>query len=376
VNFDLSQDEEMFKAVAERFVSDRYDPDRRRSYLAEPWGFSADNWKLLGELGLISAMFGTDEGGLGVGETGLAAIFEAFGRGLVVEPLAQSLLLAGGLFARTASAPLKAQWMPDLVSGARRLALAHREQGARKNDAWAETTAQANGQGQCLSGEKSVVPAGYGVDAYIVSARVSGGAGDRDGTALFLIDAGAKGVTINPWRLIDGSTAITLTLDQVQVDGDACLGDACLGGGLGDIEAAQSQASLAASAEALGIMERLFADTLDYLKTRTQFGVALGNFQALQHRMVAQYSVLEQSRGLLNLAVIENTPRAIDGARAFIAEASILLGHEMIQMHGGMGVTDELMIGQGHKRLIMLSRWPGDASAALDRYAAGYTITR
>jgi alkylation response protein AidB-like acyl-CoA dehydrogenase len=365
VNFDLSQDEEMFKAVAERFVSDRYDPDRRRGYLAEPWGFSADNWKLLGELGLISAMFGTDEGGLGVGETGLGAIFEAFGRGLVVEPLAQSLLLAGGLFARTASVSLKAQWMPDLVSGARRLALAHRERGARKNGGWTETTAQANGHGQCLSGEKSVVPAGYGVDAYIVSARVSGAAGDRDGIALFLIDAGAKGVTINPWRLIDGSVAITATLDQVQVDGGACLG-----GGHGEIEAAQSRASLAASAEALGIMERLFTDTLDYLKTRTQFGASLGSFQVLQHRMVAQYSVLEQSRGLLNLAVIENTPRAIDGARAFIAEASITLGHEMIQMHGGMGVTDELIIGQGHKRLMMLSRWPDDASAALDRYAS------
>jgi alkylation response protein AidB-like acyl-CoA dehydrogenase len=365
VNFDLSQDEEMVKALAERFVSDRYDLDRRRGYLAGPFGFSADNWKLLGELGLVGAMFAADEGGLGIGETGIAAIFEAFGRGLVVEPLAQSLLLAGGLFARTAPVSLKTQWMPDLVSGERRLALAHRERDARKNGAWIETTARANGQGRILSGEKSVVPAGNGADAYIVSARISGEAGDRDGIALFHIDAGAKGVTLNPWRLIDGSVAITLTLDQVLV-GD----DACLSGGIGEIEWAQSRASLAASAEALGIMERLFADTLDYLNTRTQFGVALGNFQALQHRMVAQYSVLEQSRGLLNLAVIENSPRAIDGARAFIAEASITLGHEMIQMHGGMGVTDELIIGQGHKRLMMLSRWPEDASAVLDRYAA------
>jgi alkylation response protein AidB-like acyl-CoA dehydrogenase len=361
VNFDLSEDEALIKAVAERFVTDRYDLDRRRGYLSGAAGFSEDNWKLLGDLGLISAMFSSDDGGLGVGETAIAATFEAFGRGLVVEPLAESLLLAGGLFARTAAASL----MAELVSGERRVALAHRERGARKNGAWTETTAQSRGQGMSISGEKSVVPAGFGANAFIVSARIAGAAADRDGIALFLIDAGAKGVTINPWRLIDGSVAITVTFDQVFVERDACLV-----GGLSDIEWAQSRASLAVSAEALGIMERLFADTLDYLKTRKQFGVSLGSFQALQHRMVAQYSVLEQSRGLLNLAVIENTPRALDGARALISEASITLGHEMIQMHGGMGVTDELLIGHGHKRLMMLSRWPDDASAALDRYAA------
>ena len=364
MNFDLSEDEEMFKAVAERFVADRYDIDRRRDYQRESGGYSSANWKLLGELGLISAMFDEDDGGLGVGETALAAIFEAFGRGLVVEPLAENLLLAGTLFARTAPEALKAQWMPGLVSGERRLVLAHREHDARKNNAWIETTAIRNGQGTYISGEKSVVPAGGGVDSFIVSARVSGASGDRDGIALFQVEARAKGVSVNSWRLIDGSVAVTLTLDNVLVEAGACLG-----GGLDDIERAQSRASLACSAEALGIMERLFADTLDYLKTRKQFGAALGSFQALQHRMVAQYGVLEQARGLLNLAMIENTPRAIDGARAYIAETSVILGHEMIQLHGGMGVTDELAIGHGHKRLMLLSRWPDDAVGALDRYA-------
>jgi alkylation response protein AidB-like acyl-CoA dehydrogenase len=370
VNFDLSEDELMFKAVAERFVANRYDSDQRRTHQRDPGGFSLANWSLLGELGLISAMFAEADGGLGVGETALAAIFEAFGHGLVIEPLAENLLLAGSLFARTAPATLKAAWMPALVAGERRIAFAHRESRARKNAAWVETIAQGNGRGNgqvtYLTGEKSVVPAGYGVDAFIVSARASGDAGARDGIALYLVDATAKGVSTSPWRMIDGSVAITLTLDRVHVDADACLH-----GGLDDIDWAQSRASLATCAEALGIMERLFAETLAYLKTRKQFGVALGSFQVLQHRMVAQYSMLAQARGLLTLAVLEKTALAIDGARAFIADASVTLGHEMIQMHGGMGVTDDLIIGHGHKRLLMLSRWPDDASAALDRYVGG-----
>jgi alkylation response protein AidB-like acyl-CoA dehydrogenase len=151
--------------------------------------------------------------------------------------------------------------------------------------------------------------------------------------------------------------------------------ECCVGGDLTAIEAALERGAFLYCAEALGIMEKLYADTLDYLRTRTQFGNALGSFQALQHRMVAQYAALEQSRALLNLATMATDPadrsRAIHGARAFIADASVNLGHEMIQMHGGMGVTDELIIGHGHKRLLMLSRWPEDANAALDRYAAG-----
>jgi alkylation response protein AidB-like acyl-CoA dehydrogenase len=301
-----------------------------------------------------------------MGPTGLAAIFEALGHGLVVEPLAQGAIVAGGLFARLASDPLKADWMVGLISGAKRLALAHRERSARQNVGWVETSARQDGQGVILSGEKSLVPAGMGADAYLVSARTDGAAGDRDGVALYLVDAGAQGLTIKPWRLLDGSVAITLTLDNVAISRPDCLG-----GTLADIKTAQSRAALADCAESLGIMERLFADTRDYLKTRTQFGVALGSFQALQHRMVAQYAVLEQARALLTLAAIQGSATATDGARAFIADASVALGHEMIQMHGAMGVTDELAIGHGHKRLMMLARWPEDAAAALDRYAAG-----
>jgi alkylation response protein AidB-like acyl-CoA dehydrogenase len=371
VNFDLSEDEEMLKALAERFVLDHYDADQRRASQAHDRGFSAENWQLLGSLGLIGALFDADAGGLGVGHVGLATIFEALGRGLVVEPLIESAVVAGGLFAAGASVALKEKLLGSLVTGDKRLALAHREQQARRSMAWVETRVSGNGSGLVLSGRKSLVPSGDGVDAYIVSARMSGAPGDADGIGLYLVDANAPGVTVQPWRLVDGSVAVSLTLDHVSVAPENRLS-----GGLAEIEAAYDRAALLTCAEALGIMEKLYADTLDYLRTRKQFGVSLGSFQALQHRMVAQYAVLEQSRALLNLAAMADAgegkswSKKVQGARAFIAEASVTFGHEMIQMHGGMGVTDELTIGHGHKRLLMLSRWPEDAEAALDRYAA------
>lgn len=371
MNFDLTEDEEMLKALAERFVNDRYDPDKRREYLAQDCGFSPENWALLGELGLIAAGFSEENGGLGIGATGIATIFEALGRGLVVEPLGESVLLAGGLFERLANADLKSAWLDELIAGTRRLAFAHREQGARDNIAWVETRAEATGDGFVLNGAKSLVVSGAGAEAYLVSARVAGASGDRDGIEIFLVEAGTPGLFANPWRLVDGGTAVALTLDNVAIPAVNRLG-----GSLEDIEDVDCRTALARSAEALGIMERLFADTLEYLRTRKQFGTTLSTFQALQHRMVAQYSALEQARSLLYLALIADPAdrtawhSTIAGARAFIAEAAVTLGHEMIQMHGGMGVTDELMIGYGHKRLLMLSRWPESATRTLDRFAA------
>jgi alkylation response protein AidB-like acyl-CoA dehydrogenase len=253
--------------------------------------------------------------------------------------------------------------MDALVSGEKRLALAHHEAASRDNEAWVETISRDD----TLNGRKSLVAAGTGTDGYLVSARTSGAPGDKNGIALYLVDATAPGLSIEPWRLVDGTVGASLTLDNVPA--------IPLGGTLADIQHAQTRAMLVQSAEALGIMERLFADTLDYLRTRKQFGVPLGTFQALQHRMAAQYSAIEQARALLHLAMMTDQSdasawqKAVYGARAFIADAAMSLGHEMIQMHGGMGVTDELIIGHGHKRLMMLSRWPESPTRSLDRYA-------
>ena len=368
MNFDLNEDEEMLKALTERFVTDHYDHDSRRAFLAEPNGFSDANWRLLGELGLIAAPFPEELGGLALDATGIATVFEALGRGLVVEPLAELVVLAGRLFAATAPEALLGEWIEDLLTGEKRLALAHAEARSRDGKPWVETTAVAEGDGFLISGAKPYCIASGGADAFIVSARLSGAPGDADGVNLFFVPADAEGLTARTWNLADGSVASALTLENVTVSAGNRLN-----GGLEAIAEAEILAALARSAEALGIMERLFADTLDYLRTRDQFGVAIGSFQAIQHRMVSQYAALEQSRALVNLALVkwgsDDFAKAVHGARAWISEASVELGHEMIQFHGGMGVTDELAVGGGHKRLLVLSRWPEGPAATLDRYA-------
>jgi alkylation response protein AidB-like acyl-CoA dehydrogenase len=362
VNFDLTEDQAMLKALAERFVEDRYDIERRRAYQGEPAGFSARNWELLGELGLIAAPFAEQDGGMGLDVTGIATVFEAFGHGLVVEPLIENVLVAARLFAATAPEPLRSEWLPELVAGRRRIALVHAEPGNRGGYLSCETRAEPGPAGMRLTGRKTCVPAGVGADGFIVSARA------RDGRApgLFFVPAAAEGLALAPWRLVDGTAALTVELHEVPAA-------AALRGGVEQIAATQALASVARSAEALGLMKRMFAETLDYLRTREQFGAKLGSFQAIQHRMVAQYAAIEQSRGLLNLALVSrSTPefaRAVDGARSFISAASIALAHEMVQFHGGMGVTDEIAISHAHKRLFLLSRWPDDAEAALDRFA-------
>ncbi|WP_340316016.1 acyl-CoA dehydrogenase family protein [Rhizorhabdus argentea] len=368
MNFDLTEYEEMLKALAERFVSDRYDMERRGAYQAESNGFGAANWALLGEIGLIAAPVAAEDGGSGLDATAIATVFEALGRGLVVEPLIENVVLATRLFAAAAPEPLRSRWLPRLLSGEARIALAHSEAAGRPGRLWIETQASAGPEPARLNGAKAYVPAGGGVDGYIVSARQSGAPGEAGGVGLFLVRADAKGLACESWRMADGSVAVSLTLDDVAAEPGFSPAD-----GVARIEAADTLASLARSAEALGIMERMFAETQDYLRTREQFGVKLGSFQALQHRMVTQYAAIEQSRALMNLAIVSwgtgSFDRAVVGLRAFVAPASVALGHEMIQFHGGMGVTDELSIGHAHKRLLVLSRWPDEPEAALDRFA-------
>jgi len=369
VNFDLSEDESLLKALAERFVTDRYDLDKRRAYLAEPNGFSAANWKLLGELGLTATAFSSEHGGLGSSPVELIVLHEALGRGLVAEPLIDCAVLAGGLFEAVAPPALHAAWVPGLAAGEKRLAFAHRELAARGRLEFVATRAEAVGDGWRLDGEKAVAAGEVGADALLVSARLAGAA-DADGIALFLVPVNTPGVRLTPYRLIDGSLAAKVTLAAATLPAGARLE-----GGLAQIAAAEARANLCRAAEAVGLMDMLLQTTLEYLRTRKQFGVAIGSFQAVQHRMVAQYVAVEQARSLLYRAAMANgrdrsaEQHAVAGARAFIAEASVALGHEAIQLHGGMGVSDEMAVTHAHKRLFLLSRHPAGALAALDEYA-------
>jgi len=361
VNFDLTEDEQMLKAVTERFVTDRYNVDKRRAYLAASQGFSSENWQILAEIGLVAAPFDTIHHGLAASQADIALIAEALGRGLAVEPWIDSVLVAGQFFAASAPPPLLSKWIAKLTTGQSRFALANRESGGRGNTDCVETIAEHAPEGWVINGRKTIVVAGVAADGFIVSARVGAE------ICYVLISADAAGLEVLPYRLIDGRAACDLILRNVRVV-DACRlhSDPDL------LRRVEARADIARCAEALGIMQMMFDATRDYLRTRKQFSAPLASFQALQHRMVAQYVVMEQARALVDLAVLSEGDaflRAIAGARAFIAEASVTFGHEMIQMHGGMGVSDELIIGHGHKRLLLLSRYPETAAVALDEYA-------
>ena len=297
MNLNLSEDEKMLQALAERFVQDHYDIEKRRTYLAEPNGYSPKLWSLLSDLGLIPALFTEADGGGDLDATGIAVVFEAMGRGLAVEPLAENVLLAGRLFAATADGALRDKLLPQIVEGRQRVALAHAEAKGRGGLLWVETKAEAKGADIILTGEKAYVPAGMGADHFIVSARTAQSSNATSGASLYLVPANAPGLTVTPWRMVDGAAAASLKLDQVKIPAANALG-----GGVEAIAHAQTLANLARAAEALGIMERIFAETSDYLRTREQFGVTLSSFQALQHRMVANYLSIEQARALINLA--------------------------------------------------------------------------
>ncbi|EJW21136.1 hypothetical protein IMCC14465_09320 [alpha proteobacterium IMCC14465] len=372
MHFQLTDDQQMLKSLVERFVQDHYADGQRNTYLETPYGFSPDNWSLMGELGLIATAFKEADGGFETDIKTLTIIFEALGRGITTEPLIEYAYEAGALFAATAAPELKAAWIDQLVTGEKRLTLAHTEQRARDNPIWVETTATPNDDGFILSGSKSLVPSGVGVDGYIISSKsVDGTAND---ISLFLVPTETPGMQVAPYRLVDGRVGVKLDFDALHVPSSHKLE-----GGIQSLTAVQQKADIARCAETLGLMETMFEATLDYLKTRKQFGRPLGSFQALQHRMVEQYVAIDQLRSLiLRLTLLDSGTgeeataklgEMIAGVRAFAAEAGTALGHETIQLHGGMGVSEEVIVATGHKRLMMLARYPYSSERAMDVYA-------
>jgi alkylation response protein AidB-like acyl-CoA dehydrogenase len=282
----------------------------------------------------------------------------------VVEPVLESCILPGLYLGQGGTDKLRQAWLEPLMTGEKRIAIAQQEMHMRGPLGDVRTTAKADGGSVILNGEKAYCFAGGQADAYLISARSDSSAE----TVLYLVPTDSAGLEVDQWRVADGTWMASLSLKDVKVPSESALSLES-----GAAEHIEKLASLARSSEVLGIMEAMFAETLEYLRTREQFGTSLGSFQALQHRMAEQYARLEQSRALIELAIVSDGSDAfaknVDGARAFIAEFSLELGHEMIQFHGGMGVTDELAIGQGHKRILVLSRWPEQPLATLDRFA-------
>lgn len=374
MDFDFSEEQRLLDETVRRLVKDEYDLTKRRRYMAMPEGFSRALWERYADLGLLGLPFAESEGGFGGSAVETMIVMESFGRGLVVEPYLASIVLGGGLVALAGSAAQRQAVLPQVAAGKQLLALAHGERQARYVLSDVETTATRDGGGWVIDGEKGVVLNGDSAGTFIVSARIGGASRERKGLALFLVDAKAKGVGVRGYPTVDGLRAAELTLDHVRVPAEAALG--APGEAYPVIERVVDRAVAALAAEAVGIMETLNAATLDYLKTRKQFGVPIGSFQALQHRMADMVIEHEQSKSMAVLAALSadledaaERRRVISAAKVQIGKSGRFVGQQSIQLHGGIGMTDEYVAGHYFKRLSMIDQTFGDADHHLDRFA-------
>jgi alkylation response protein AidB-like acyl-CoA dehydrogenase len=359
MNFDFTEEQGMLRDSVARFVQDQYDFDTRNRVVATDEGYSRENWQTFAELGWLSIPFAEEDGGYGGGPVDTMVVMEELGKGMVAEPFLATVLLFGGLIQKAGSAAQREAWLGRVIGGEVQGAFAYLERQSRFELADVATTAKADGDGYVLDGEKTVVFNGAAADALVVSARTGGEQTDAAGISLFIVDANADGITRTSYRVMDGQVVANVRFDGVKVGGDALLGEKDAGYGV--IEDVTNAATLALCAEALGVMGWLNATTLEYARTREQFGVAIGSFQALQHRMVDTFMAYQQTKSLLYRAVCsekagtEEAQKDLHALKVGLARYGKLVGDEAIQIHGGMGMTDELAVGHYAKRLMMLN---------------------
>lgn len=357
MNFDLSEEQALFKASAERFV-EGMDVETRRKLRANDSGYDRARWGELAELGLIALAVGEEAGGMGGSLADLAIVGEALGTGNSPDPWLENGVLPAMLLARGGAGDA----LEAVVDGSRFAALAFAERAARYELDARATQAKREGDGYVLSGEKTFVPGGAMADLLIVTARCDGE------TTLFVVPADVEGVDRRAYAVADGSLAAEVVFRSVSLPAEARL--VC---DLAALEEIVARIRLLAGAEMVGLAQRLLDDTLAYAKQREQFGVPIGSFQALQHRLVDCYAKLEQARSMLwRVALAEQSEgwgRQAAGAKSYIAEQALHIGREAVQMHGGMGVTDELAIGHALKRVMLLATLFGDPETTLADYA-------
>ena len=377
MDFDLNDEQRQLKDSVERLLADSYgDLAQRQGYQKEPKGYSQRLWKQYAELGLLAVPFAEQHGGLGQGPTETMLIAEAFGRALAIEPYLATVVLAGGALRHAGNEALRGELVPAIAEGRLTVALAHQERQARYDLADTATTARADGKGgYTLEGEKCVVLHGDSADRLIVAARVSGGRAERGGIGLFVVAADANGVTRRGYATQDGMRAADVTLSAVRVGPEAVLAGPDTG--LAVLERAVDEAIAALSAEAVGAMAALTELTVEYLKTRTQFGVPIASFQVLQHKSVDMFVALEQARSMAAYATMmagEPDPRerrkAISAAKVQVGRSARFVGETAVQLHGGIGMTMEYKAGHYFKRLTMIEMAYGDADHHLRLLAA------
>jgi alkylation response protein AidB-like acyl-CoA dehydrogenase len=366
MDFSLNEFQSMLADSVGKFVDNEYSFEKRQANADSDSGFGADTWQNFCELGWTALPFAESDGGIDGGPIETMLLMQQFGRGLVVEPYLANIVLAGGVLSRLADDAQKSKWLAPIIEGNMQAALAVAEPQNRYEFAEIETTAKLDGDDWILSGKKSVVFNGGNADLLIVPAN-----SDGDGVSMFAVPADSDGLSIQKYRTVDGSSAADITLSDVRVGADSLLGQA--GQGRAALQEVIDEGILAVAAEAVGIMQTLTDKTVEYCKNRVQFGVPIGSFQALQHRMVDMLTASEQSYSLLLWATMANADatdeagKAINAIKYQVGTAGKSVGQEAIQLHGGMGMSWEFDVGHYFKRLTAIAQIFGNADWHLDQ---------
>lgn len=371
MDFSLNELQTMLADSVSKYIDNEYDFDTRQKYAASERGFSDEVWSMFAELGWTAVPFAEEDGGIGGGPVDVMVFMQSLARGLVVEPYLSNIMLAGGILSRLASDEQKARWLHPIMAGELHATLAWHEPQARYDLANIETTATSDGDEWVINGVKGVVLNGDTADLVIVPARTAGASTDTDGITLFAVPA--ETLAREGYATVDGLRAAEIRLDDVRVSAEHVLGP--VGGGFAALDDTVDDAILAVCAEAVGIMHVLKDKTVEYSKQRQQFGVPIGAFQALQHRMVDMLMACEKAQSLLMWAVMTraeggDVKRAVSSIKYLVGTAGQKLGEEAVQIHGGMGVTWDLDVAHYFKRLTVINHLFGNADFHLDRLAA------
>ena len=376
MDFNYSDEQQQLADSLRKYLANEYDFEARKAALDSASGISEEAWSTFAQMGLMAIPIAEADGGFGGGAVDLMAAMEACGEALVVEPLLDAIGIGGRLVAKAGSAAQRAALLPGVIDGSTRIACAYLEPGRRYETNPATTTAQKSGAGWRLDGEKVVVVGAPSASHLLISARTSGAYGDAAGVSLFLLQRATPGLAINAYRTVDGQRAGDVRLDRVVASADALVG--AEGAALPALEEALDFATALLCADAVGAMKYANDATLEYLKTRKQFGMPIGAFQALQHRMVDMFIECEQARSMAILAACRidaavdprERMRAVSAAKVRIADAARKVSQEAIQLHGGMGMTEEMKVSHTFRRLTTIAQRFGDADHHLERYAA------
>ena len=375
MDFEYSDEQRLLSETLRKFLSTGYSFDARSKIVASPAGVSEDVWAALAEMGILSVPFDAEHGGFGGTTVDMMVVMEALGEALVAEPYLATVGLGGRFVARGGSAEQQARILPALIQGKLKMAFAQTELGARWDRHRVSTRATKSGDGWVLEGDKRAVLHGGCADLLVVSARTAGAPDDARGISLFLVERNAPGVAVTDYRGLDNLRVANVRLSNVRVGGDALLG--AEGEGFGLIDEVVDYVTALLCAEAVGAIKYAHDATLEYLKTRRQFGVPIGSFQALQHRMVDILISYEQARSIACLACVKvdtaaaaERRRVVSAAKIKIADAARHVSQEAVQLHGGMGMTEELKISHTFRRLTMIAQAFGDADHHLARFAA------